>query len=425
MFGTAYRGFGHLEVMWGVERAIDITAHRLGMDPYAFRMKNLLRPGDTTITGERITPGHGRPDKCLEAVAAAIDWGKKSTPSGPTKVRGKGIAVLHKAPAMPANTACAAVIKLNEDASADVLISGTDIGQGTYTALRQIAAEELKLPIDKVHVTWESDTAFSPYDWQTVASRFTFMGGNAVIAAARDCVRQIKEVAAQAFRVTPDDIICRDGNAHLAKDPDRFIPYEKLVMGYSFANGNAIGGPVIGRGRYIAHGLTNLDLETGQGLPALFWTYGAHGVELEVDVETGEIEIVNIVTAIDAGKVLNPTLARGQIVGGVIQGLGSALFEGLRFDDHGRLLNPSFTDHKIPTAKDIPRHTEQIFIETPQPDGPYGARGIAEHPMISVPSVVANALYDAVGIDFNVLPLTAERVYLALKERTTHEKDND
>jgi len=250
-----------------------------------------------------------------------------------------------------------------------------------------------------------------------VASRFSFMGGNAVIAAARDCVRQIKEVAAQAFRVAPDDIVCRNGRAHLAKDPDRFIPYEELVMGYSFPNGNAIGGPVIGRGRYIARGLTHLDLETGQGNPALFWTYGAHGVEIEVDLDTGEIEILNIVSAIDAGKVLNPQLAREQIVGGVIQGLGSALFEGLVFDEKGRLLNPSFVDHKIPTAKDIPVKTEQIFIETPQPDGPYGARGIAEHPMISVPSAVANALYDALGIDFKELPLTAERVYLAIRKK--------
>jgi len=134
-------------------------------------------------------------------------------------------------------------------------------------------------------------------------------------------------------------------------------------------------------------------------------------VEIEVDTQTGELEILNIVSAIDAGKVLNPQLAREQIIGGVIQGLGSALFEGLVFDEKGRLLNPSFVDHKIPTAKDIPVKTEQIFIETPQPDGPYGARGIAEHPMISVPSAVANALYDALGIDFKALPLTAERVY--------------
>jgi CO/xanthine dehydrogenase Mo-binding subunit len=415
VFGTAYRGFGHLEVMWGVERAIDITAHRLGMNPYEFRMKNLLKEGDKTITGETFTSGHGRPDKCLEAVTDAIGWGKKSVSSGVDKVRGKGIAALHKAPAMPTFTSCSAIIKLNEDASADILISGVDMGQGTYTVLRQIAAEELKLPIEKVHISWDCDTAFSPYDWQTVASRFTFMGGNAVIEAAHDCLLQIRKVAATVLKTSPERIVCQDGKAFIMGE-ESAIPYEKLVLGYTFENGNSIGGPVIGHGHYIAKGLTNPDLETGQGLPALYWTYGAHAVEIEVDKETGEIEILNIVTAIDAGKVLNPKLCKGQVVGGVLQGLGSTLFEGFIFSEEGRLLNPSFTDHKIPTMKDIPLATKQIFIETAQPDGPYGARGIAEHPMISVPSVVGNALYDALGIDFTELPLTTERIYLAIEE---------
>ncbi len=421
VFGTAYRGFGHLEVMWGVERAMEIAAHKLDMDPYEFRMKNVLRTGDTTITGEVITPGHGRPDKCLQAVAQSLDWGKKDSSVSPNKVRGKGIAALHKAPAMPTYTSCSAIIKLNEDGSADILISGVDMGQGTYTALRQIAADELKLQIERVHITWECDTAFSPYDWQTVASRFTFMGGNAVIDASRDALRQIKEVAGIALHAAPEHIVCESGEAHVDKHPEVRVSYEKLALGYTFENGNSVGGPIIGRGRYIAHGLTNLDLETGQGLPAQFWTYGAQGVEVEVDTRTGEIEIVNMVTALDAGKVINPVLAREQVIGGVLQGLGSTLFEGLLFDDDGHLLNGSFTDHKIPTAKDIPRHTEQIFIETPQPDGPYGARGIAEHPMISVPSAVANALYNALGIDFNTLPLTSERIYRAIHEKRTNQ----
>jgi len=219
--------------------------------------------------------------------------------------------------------------------------------------------------------------------------------------------------------VAPEHIVCENGEAYVDNHPEVRVPYEKLALGYTFENGNSVGGPIIGRGRYIAQGLTNLDLETGQGLPAQFWTYGAQGVEVEVDTRTGEIEIVNMITALDAGKVLNPVLAREQVIGGVVQGLGSTLFEGLRFDDDGHLLNGSFTDHKIPTAKDIPRRMQQIFIETPQPDGPYGARGIAEHPMISVPSAVANALYDALGIDFNTLPLTSERVYRAIhRERT-------
>jgi len=417
VFGTAYRGFGHLEVLWGVERAIDRMARKLEIDPADFRRRNLLADGDTTITGETFTPSHGDPVGCLDAAAAAIDWGTPcGTPSGPTKVRGKGIAALHKAPAMPTYTSCAAILKLDEDGGADVLVSGVDYGQGTYTVLRQIAAEELRLPIERVHVTWECDTAFSPYDWQTVASRFAYMGGNAVIEAAADCLRQIRAVAARALDVSPDEIVCEDAAAFVRGKPETRIPYGQLALGYTFPNGNSIGGPVVGHGRCIATGLTHLDPATGQGRPAQFWTYGAHGVEIEVDTETGAIEIVKIATAIDAGKVLNPKLAVGQVVGGVVQGLGSALWEGFQFDEAGRFLNPSFTDYKIPTAKDIPHETEQIFLEAPQPDGPYGARGIAEHPMISVPSAIGNALYDALGIEFDTLPLTYERILLRVLE---------
>ena len=417
VFGTAYRGFGHLEVLWGVERAMDMVARKLEMDPAAFRRLNLLKEGDTTITGEPFTSGHGSPIGCLDAAAQAIDWETPSEkPAEPHKIRGKGIAMLHKAPAMPTYTSCAVVIKLDEDGAADILVSGVDYGQGTYTVLRQIAAEELKIPIEHAHVTWECDTAFSPYDWQTVASRFAYMGGNAVIEAAADCLRQIREVAAQALEASPEEIVCEDAAAFVRGKPETGIPYRELALGYTFPNGNSIGGPVIGHGRFIATGLTHLDQETGQGLPAQYWTYGAHAVEVEVDTETGEIEILKIATAIDAGKVLNPKLVVGQVVGGVIQGLGSALWEGFRFDENGRFLNPSFVDYKIPTAKDLPLEMEQIFLENPQPGGPYGARGVAEHPMISVPSAIGNALFDALGIEFTTLPLSYETILLKTLE---------
>jgi CO/xanthine dehydrogenase Mo-binding subunit len=418
VYGTAYRGFGHLEVLWGIERAMDQMARKLGLDPAEFRRRNLLKEGDTTITGELFTAGHGKPVECLDAVAKTVDWGQPSdAPSAPHKVRGKGIAMLHKAPAMPTYTSCAAVIKLDEDGAADVLVSGVDYGQGTYTVLRQIAAEELGLPIGKVHLTWDCDTALTPYDWQTVASRFSYMGGNAVIEAAADCLRQVRAVAAQALGVAPETIVCEDEKAFPADEPDRAISYKDLALGYTFPNGNAIGGPIIGHGRFIATGLTHLDPETGQGHPAQFWTYGAHAVEIEVDTETGEIEILHIATAVDAGKVLNPLSCTGQVIGGVVQGLGSTLLEGFQFDDKGRLLNPSFVDYKIPTAKDLPRRMTPIFLENPQPGGPYGARGVAEHPMISVPSAIGNALADALGIDYTVLPLSPERVLLGIQKR--------
>ncbi len=417
IYGTAYRGFGHLEILWGIERAMDQMARKLNMDPAEFRRINLLKEGDTTITGEAFTSGHGKPQQCLDAVTEAIGWGTPSTPPDvPHKVRGKGIAMLHKAPAMPTYTSCSVVIKLDEDGGADILVSGVDYGQGTYTVLRQIAAEELSIPIEKTHITWECDTAFSPYDWQTVASRFAYMGGNAVIEASADCLGQLRSMASRALDVPSELLICNGGSVYPDGQPDRAISYATLALGYTFENGNSIGGPVIGHGRFIAKGLTHLDPETGQGLPAQYWTYGAHAVEVEVDTQTGEIEVLNIVSALDAGKVLNPKLCLGQVVGGVIQGLGSALWEGFVFSEDGRFLNPAFVDYKIPTAKDIPHRTQQIFLENPQPGGPYGARGVAEHPMISVPSAIGNALYDALGIEFMTLPLNYERILTRLRE---------
>jgi CO/xanthine dehydrogenase Mo-binding subunit len=421
VFGTAYRGFGHLEVLWGIERNMDIVARRLGLDPVEFRRRNVLMPGAETITGEKITNHHGRVDVCLEAVAGEIGWkgckteAERKAERAGGKLRGKGIALLHKAPAMPSFTSTAVVMKFNENGSLDLMTSLVDYGQGTYTSLAQIAAEVLKMPVDKINVPWDSDTSFTPYDWQTVASKGLILSGNATILAARDCLRQIKEVAGQALRCSVEDLDIADETVFIKHNPDARIAYKDLAHGYVYPNGNAIGGPIIGRGHYIAQGLSNLDPETGQGLPALDWTYGAHGVELEVDVETGEVTVLKIASSFDVGKVMNEQQVKSQIIGGVIQGLGSAITEEFHFSGQGRFLNAGMVDYKILTAKDIPPEMTQHMVETPQLDGPYGARGVAEHPMISVPSAVGNALYDALGIDYFRLPLTSERIYFGIK----------
>ncbi len=423
VFGTAYRGFGHLELLWGVERNMDIIARKLGMDPVDFRMKNVLLPGAATITGEKITEHTGRVDKCLEAVAMEIKWSgckseekrKEEKRAGKVRVRGKGIALLHKAPAMPSSTSTAVILKFNENGSLDLMTSLIDYGQGTYTALSQIAAEELKMPVEKINIPWDSDTSLTPYDWQTVASKGAFLSGNATIIAARDCIKQIKETASRVLRCSAEDLVCENERVYVRHKPDEYLEYKDLAYGYVYPNGNAIGGPIIGRGRYMAQGLTNLDPETGQGLPALNWTYGAHAIEIEVDIETGEIEILKIASSFDVGQVLNKDLMRGQIIGGVIQGLGSAVSEEFRFSKEGRFLNPTLVDYKILTSKDIPHEMTQHVVETSQEDGPYGARGVAEHPMLSVPSALGNALYDALGIDYFRLPLNSERVYFGIK----------
>ncbi|MGE5485994.1 MAG: xanthine dehydrogenase family protein molybdopterin-binding subunit [Ignavibacteriales bacterium] len=420
VFGTAYRGFGHAEFFWAVERQMDLVARELGMDPLEFRLRNILRPGSLTITGERITANTGSVEKCLTAVARGIGWPllkseeEKARERQTGKYRGRGIAALHKAPAMPTSTASSAVVRMNEDGSVNVLVSGIDYGQGTYTSLAQIAAEKLRLPLDKVHVTWETTTETGPYDWQTVASRFTVMGGNAVIRACDDLLAQMRTVASAALRSAEDELEFGEGVVYVRQHPESRLDYRQLAIGYTYENGSAIGGPLIGRGKYIAQGLTFLDADTGQGKPAHDWTYGAQGVEIEVDTATGDIEILRVVSAFDVGKALNPLLVKGQVAGGVVQGLGTALSEVLVYDGEGRLLSKNLTDYKIPTTRDLPGEIEVHFVETAQLDGPYGARGVGEHPMISITSAVGNALANATGLEMREVPLSPERVYLAL-----------
>jgi CO/xanthine dehydrogenase Mo-binding subunit len=166
----------------------------------------------------------------------------------------------------------------------------------------------------------------------------------------------------------------------------------------------------------VAQGLTNLDKETGQGLPALDWTYGAHGIVVEVNSKTGEYNIVKIASAFDVGRVINPKTCRGQVIGGIIQGLGTTMCEGYVYNKDGILLNPSFTDNKILTSMDLPEEIVGIAVETPQIDGPHGARGVGEQPMIAVCGGVGNAIYNACGADITHMPISPEDVWSAMNK---------
>ena len=421
-YGTAYRGFGHVEFFWGLERHLELVAGVIGMDPLEFRKLNLLKPGSITITGETIAEHTGDPTKCLDAAAKAINYGRLTQEEAEREKRtgrkiGKGIATLHKAPAMPSFTATAAIVKMNSDGSVIVNVGLTEIGQGSATAIAQIAAERLRFPLSKIKVAIEKDTDKEPYDWQTVASKGIILSGNATVLACEDLLKEAYEVAAQVLRAQPIDLDHDAEKVFVRHRPDRSVSFAQLSVGYAFPDGNAIGGPLIGVGRYVAQGLSNLDKETGQGLPALDWTYGAHGVIAEVDLETGEYQVIKVASVFDVGKVINPEIVRGQAIGGMIQGLGTAICEGYIYDDQGRLLNPSFTDNKIPTAKDLPEEIESIAVETAQLDGPYGARGVGEHPMISVAPALGNASMQASGAELLHMPIRFEDVWRAMRNR--------
>lgn len=415
-WGTAFRGFGHFEFLWAIERQMDIVANELGIDPVEFRLKNALLPGLTTPTGEVLRQDAGRIDECIKAVASAIGWGKKSE-NITGKPRGKGIAALWKAPAMPPNASSSAIIKFNEDGTAELLLGITEIGQGSETALAQIAAEELGIPLEKIKVVPFRHTDVSPYSWQTVASRGLFMDGKAVQMAARDAKNQILEIAAQVLRVQKDDLVLENERVFVKGRPEVGLELRQIVNGYTYPNGNVVGGPVIGRGFYSASRLTYLDPETGQGLPALKWTFGAHAVEVEVDPDTGMVKVLKLVSAFDIGKAINPLTVKSQIYGGAVQSMSLGLYEGYVYDENGRLLNYNLTDYKIARARDIPVEHEAIIIENPQLDGPFGARGIGELSMLSVEAAIANALYDAVGIVLKDLPINAERIWRAIEAK--------
>ena len=259
------------------------------------------------------------------------------------------------------------------------------------------------------------DTRYSPYEWQTVASRLTWSMGNAIVNAAQDARRQILELVAQAWDEESDNLDILNGVVVSYKS-EREQPLKDLVI-YGLPKPDDqgwIGGPIIGRGKFMPTYVTGLDPETGQGERAVVhYTTGAQAVEVEVDLDTGRVEVLRGASAFDVGRAINPEMVKAQMEGGFIQGLSSALFESLKLKG-GVVQNPSFVDYRIATSTDIPADIQSFIVEIPQDDGPWGARGIGEHSMVPTAPAIANAIYNAVGIRLDGPPFTSEKVYLAM-----------
>jgi len=418
--GSAMRGFGMPEIHWGIEQIMDQLAEKISMDPADFRRRNCVRTGDTILTGMEMPPIDLV--ACIDKVTDAIGWdqakeGASKTASAPHKKRGQGIAIMWKAPAMPPNPGSSAIVRFNEDATLNVEIGAQELGQGAFTVLAQIAAHTLGIPYEWVRVSVPVDTKYSPYEWQTVASRITWSTGNAVKAAAEDAKRQILEIVAQRWGEDPDDLDIREGKVISFKSEEEQSLKGMVVYGLPNEDYEGwTGGPIVGQGRFMPTYVTNLDAETGQGTRAVVhYTVGAQAIDLEIDTETGEVDILKIASTYDVGKAINPDLILTQIEGGAVHGLSSA-FEALQFDEQGHPLNPSFVDYRIITAVDVPREIHGQFVETPLDDGPWGARGVGEHVMVQTAPAIANAIYDALGIRFSDLPLSAEKIFLALQD---------
>jgi len=413
--GGPMRGFGMPEMHAGLEQCISELAEKIGMDSMEFRMLNCVRTGDTIVTGMTMHPTGLA--KCIEKAAEGIGWGHKDPPSAPNKRRGKGIAMMWKAPAMPPNAGSSAKVRLNEDGTVTVAVGGQEIGQGSFTVAAQMAAAALGVPYKDVRVVGPVDTDTSPYEWQTVASRLTWSMGNAVVAAARDARKQIVDLVAEAWEENPDDLDIVDGNVISYKSEESIPLKDIVVYGISKPNDQGwMGGPVVGRGNFMPTYVTGLHPETGQGPRAVVhYTTGAQAVEIEVDLDTGRVEVIRGVAAFDVGKAINPEMVRAQMEGGFVQGISTALFEGLQLKE-GVLQNPSFVDYRIATSSDAPRDIQAIIVEEAQDDGPWGARGIGEHALVPTVPAIANAIYDAIGLRPGAPPFTPEKIYLLMQD---------
>lgn len=327
------------------------------------------------------------------------------------KKRGKGIAAMfYPVGGTSYANAGSAFIKVNADGTAVLYIGATDIGQGSVTAMAQIAAEELGIEFANIAVV-SSDTKLTPFDFGPRASRTTYIVGNAVQKAAAEAKQILLEVAAEALQVTPGGLGAQDGYIYVLGFPERRITIREVADRAQ----NIKGRPVLGTGSFNPV-TTYLDKETGHGKPFGAYVFATQIAEVEVDTETGEVELLKITAVHDCGKAINPMLVEGQIEGGVAMGIGFGLMEEMVVD-HGRVKNPQMTDYIVPTAMDVPTIVTSI-VERPEPTGAFGAKGIGEPSLLPTAPAIVNAIQDAVGVRLRDLPVTPEKVLKALEEQS-------
>jgi CO/xanthine dehydrogenase Mo-binding subunit len=409
----AYRGYGHPEGHFMVGRLMDMLARKLGMPLWDLMRMNFLREGRTNALGQRITKSHGNLDRCLSEVKKAV-FDKEKPKNDERYVYGRGMAAMMKSPKMATHSSTGCQLKISADGSVFVNLAGVEMGQGNYTVFTQMAAEALKIPIGKVRMYSEVDTQFSPWDWQTVASMQTYRGGRAILQACERAIEQMKANAAEVFGC-PVEEIQYDGEFTHPSDPSRKLSIGSLARGYIFENGLTVGEPIHTTGHYRVQGVTEPDPETGMGNAAGSWTFGCQAAEIRIERATGRVEVLHFASAFDLGRVVNPMTCRGQVVGGVVQGLGSTLMEKIDFTEDGKIKNPNFGPYRVPRIKDMPKKLTVVFVETPNEEGPWSAKPIAEHPIVAVAPTVVNAIADAIGVDFTRLPVTAETILCAIK----------
>jgi carbon-monoxide dehydrogenase large subunit len=389
IWAGSYRASGVADVTFAVESHTDIIARKLGIDSWEFRMKNLLKEGDTAIQGGRI-PRNGL-QQTLEAIKERIHWPRKSEEGN-----GVGLAVCQWRSGSGPSTAS---ISINEDGTVSLLTGSVDI-TGTDTVLAQIAAMVLGVDMQQVIVA-RRDTDVAPFTSPSGGSRIVYSQGKAVQMAAEDAKQKLLALAAERLQVPAEALACTGGRVYVADTPERGYALGELAR-LSFTSK---AGPILG----------TASLSSMPFAPV----FNAQAAEIKVDRETGTIRVVRFVQAQDVGVAINPMAVEGQIEGGAVQGIGRALSEAVVIQD-GRILNPSLTTYLMPLAPDIPA-IENVLVEVPTEDGPFGARAVAEPPGFGPPAAIANAIEDAVGVRLKALPLSADQILRALQGEALEE----
>jgi len=391
----AYRAPGAPQAAFALESAVDELCQKLGMDPLEFRLKNGLKEGDPTID-KRTWPRIGLLE-CLEKVREQPLWTQRTEQQNvPDELKnweiGVGLAVGY----WPGGTeTAAAACRLEKDGTITIIVGSVDL-TGSDTSMALIAAQGLGMPVDAVNVAHDN-TDTMPYSGGTGGSKTTYSLGPAVLAAAQDARNQILSIAAEMLEASTSDLEIEGDKVVVRGVPDKSIELKKIA-----AESMRFGGryePIYGRGRAANSRSSPL--------------YTVHIAKVAVDPETGEVHVLDYVAIQDVGFAVNPAEVEGQIYGGVMQGIGWALLEGIVYDENGQLLTSTFMDYALPHIQDAP-HITTVLVEVPSALGPFGAKGVGEPPVVPVGAAIANAVYNAVGVHVTQLPITSERLYEAI-----------
>jgi CO/xanthine dehydrogenase Mo-binding subunit len=409
----AFRGFGQPQICFAQESLIDELAQKVGMDPVQFRLKNLLDPGDKTITGQKLNSSCGLRE-LVQAVKRRSGWDKKVRNPGRSGdiATGIGFSATYYGVGLGAKgrylDRAGAFVNVYKDSSVTVNVGNTEMGQGALTVLAQITAETLNAPYESVRVE-EVDSSKVPDSGPTVASRTTLMSGNAIIEAATP----IRE---RLFKTAYDMLLAEGADASkpmaagggLFSMGGKVVDFKKVVAGCWDRRQK-----MSEQGWYAAP-RTTFKMEDGQGDAYVIYSYSADAAEVEVDLKTGVARVKKIWAAYDVGRIVNPRLALGQAQGGILQGMSWAMYENLVYKN-GIMVNPNFTDYVIATTADKPEY-DITFIEKPYAEGPYKAKGMGEVPLIGVAPAVANAIKNACGARVRSVPLLPEKIWKEIKK---------